>query len=414
MIVIDHHLSNISLPKIFSLINPNRFDEKSEYKYLAAVGVVFLFVTAVNMLLKKGKENKILPNLLEYLDLVALGTVCDVVPLVGLNRTFVSQGLKVIKNRTNLGLSILSDVAKISGAHNTYHLGYLLGPRINAGGRVGDSELGYKILTSNSIDESIRIASELDILNNERKMIESLALEELMQIAEKMTNKRVLCIVKKNLHQGIIGIIAGRIKEKFNKPVAIITIDENGIGKASCRSVKGFDFGSAVSASKIENIVIDGGGHAMAAGFTIAEQNISKLNDFLEKKFLSSATDEIHINRYFAEINLESINLAICKEIEKIAPFGSENPEPRFLLKNVYIYEAKLFAGQHMKVLVGSSKIRSGSMSVLTAFKIIDTKIGQVLLEKNQKELGFVGYIRSSTWNGKEKADFVIDDILIL
>ena len=289
VIVLDHHQSEINLPKAFSVVNPNRLDDKSNLKYLCAAGVTFMFLVSLNKELRSINwfiQNKIMePNLLEYLDLVALGTICDVVPLIDLNRAIVSQGLKILKSKKNLGLKTLFDICNIQSQPSVYHVGYLLGPRINAGGRVGKSSHGVNLLISNNPKDVFKIASELDNYNKERQILEKKVLDKiLMEIGDKV-NDSVIIMNGENLHEGVIGIVASRIKDKFNKPVIIISVDDSGIGKASARSIVGFDIGSAIISAVQEKILIKGGGHKMAGGFTIEIKNFEKFKNFIIKKF---------------------------------------------------------------------------------------------------------------------------------
>ena len=253
VIVLDHHQSEINLPKAHSIVNPNRLDDKSDLKYLCAAGVTFMFLISLNKELRSTDwfiKSKITePNLLEYLDLVDLGTVCDVVPLVGLNRAIVSQGLKILKSKKNLGLKTLFDICDIQTKPNVYHIGYQLGPRINAGGRVGKSSHGANLLISNNPKDVFKIATELDHFNKERQILEKDLMDKILKNLENKTHESVMVIFGKNWHEGVIGIVASRIKDKFNKPVIIISIDDNGIGKASARSIVGFDIGSAIIAA---------------------------------------------------------------------------------------------------------------------------------------------------------------------
>ena len=272
VIVLDHHQSEINLPKAYSVVNPNRLDDKSDLNYLCAAGVTFMFLISLNKELRSVdwflKRKLTEPNLINYLDLVALGTICDVVPLIGLNRAIVSQGLKILKSRKNLGLKTLFDICDIKSKPNVYHIGYQLGPRINAGGRVGKSSHGANLLISNDPKRVFRIASELDHFNKERQILEKDVMDKILKDLENKTHESVMVIYGKNWHEGVIGIVASRIKDKFNKPVIIISVDDNDIGKASARSIVGFDIGSAIISAVQENILIKGGGHKMAGGFT--------------------------------------------------------------------------------------------------------------------------------------------------
>ena len=268
IIVLDHHQSEINLPKAFSVVNPNRFDDNSKLNYLCAAGVCFMFLIALNKKLRDlewFEKNGIKePNLIDFLDLVSLGTVCDVVPLVGLNRAFVSQGLKIINKISNPGLKTLKNICGIETNLNTYHLGYVLGPRINAGGRVGKCSHGANLLLSKDPKEVFTIASELENFNNERKFLEKDMLNKIEKKIVLDPNEPVTVLSGHNLHGGIIGIIASRLKDKFNKPTIIISIS-NGVGKASARSVYGFDIGTFIINAVQKNILMSGGGHKMAA-----------------------------------------------------------------------------------------------------------------------------------------------------
>ena len=288
IIILDHHQSELKLPNAHSIINPNRFDDKSNLNYLCAAGVCFMFLIALNMRLKKLKwfeENNIIePNLINYLDLVSLGTVCDVVPLIGLNRTIVSQGLKIINKISNPGIKTLKNICGIESNLNTYHLGYIIGPRINAGGRVGKCSHGANLLLSKNTKEVFKIASELEIYNNERKIIEKDMLDKIEKTISIDNNDSVIVLSGHNWHSGIIGIVASRLKEKFNKPTVIISVVDK-IGKASARSVFGFDIGSIIINAVQQNILLKGGGHKMAGGFSIKEDNITKFKNFINRYF---------------------------------------------------------------------------------------------------------------------------------
>ena len=288
VIVLDHHQSEINLPSAFSIINPNRLDDKSNLQYLCAAGVSFMFLVSLNRELRSlnwfNKKNIKEPNLIDYLDLVSLGTVCDVVPLVGLNRALVKQGLKIIKSKKNLGLKTLIDICKIETNPSIYHLGYLLGPRINAGGRVGKCSHGANLLLNKDPKKAFQIASELNQYNNERQFLEKDLLNKILNQTKDISKDPVLILSGKNWHEGIIGIVAARLKDKFNKPVIIISLEGN-IGKASARSIVGFDIGSIIIAATQEKILLKGGGHKMAGGFSIKIENLEKFKNFVFRKF---------------------------------------------------------------------------------------------------------------------------------
>ena len=287
VLVLDHHQSELKLPKAFSVVNPNRYDDKSNLNYLCAAGVCFMFLVALNKKLRElnwfKKNNINEPNLINYLDLVSLGTVCDVVPLIGLNRAIVSQGLEILKKKSNLGLKTLKNICGIESNLSTYHLGYILGPRINAGGRVGRCSHGANLLLSRDSKEIFKIATELESYNKERKSIESAMLKKIESTIVIDSNEPVIILSGHNWHGGIIGIIAARLKEKYNKPTIIISV-EKGVGRASARSIVGFDIGTAIISAVQNNILTKGGGHKMAAGFTIEENKIEEFKEFIKKK----------------------------------------------------------------------------------------------------------------------------------
>ena len=288
VIVLDHHQSEVKLPNAFSIVNPNRLDDNSNLEYLCAAGVTFMFLVSLNRELRNNKwfdKNNIRePLLIEYLDLVSLGTVCDVVPLVGLNRAIVKQGLKVFKLKKNLGLKTLLDICKIDKNPSIYHLGYLLGPRINAGGRVGKCSHGADLLLNKDPKYSFKLASELDQFNKERQALEKDLLTKILNETEDLSNDPVIILSGKRWHEGVIGIVAARLKDKFNKPVILISLGEK-IGKASARSIIGFDIGSIILAATQEKILLKGGGHKMAGGFSIKIENIKNFKEFVLKKF---------------------------------------------------------------------------------------------------------------------------------
>ena len=416
VIVLDHHQSEINLPKAHSVVNPNRLDDKSDLKYLCAAGVTFMFLISLNKELRstnwfmKSKISE--PNLLEYLDLVALGTVCDVVPLIGLNRAIVSQGLKILKSKKNLGLKTLFDICDIKSRPNVYHIGYQLGPRINAGGRVGKSSHGANLLISENPKDVFKIASELDHFNKERQILEKDLMDKVLNVLENKINESVLVIQGKNWHEGVIGIVASRIKDKFNKPVIIISIDANGIGKASARSIVGFDMGSVIISAVQEKILIKGGGHKMAGGFTIKIENVEKFKTFILKKFEKSSINHTSLKPLFLDsvIAPTALNVQVYNKINTLAPFGSGNPEPKFVLENMKSVNNKIIKDKHIKsVLVGLD----GSTVKSIAFNCVENEIGAYLLKKDKKLFNIAGKLSLNEWQGQSNVEFIIDDISV-
>ncbi len=416
VIVLDHHQSEINLPKAHSIVNPNRLDDESDLKYLCAAGVTFMFLISLNKELRSTDwfiKSKITePNLLEYLDLVALGTVCDVVPLVGLNRAIVSQGLKILKSKKNLGLKTLFDICDIQTKPNVYHIGYQLGPRINAGGRVGKSSHGANLLISNNPKDVFKIATELDHFNKERQILEKDLMDKILKNLENKTHESVMIIFGKNWHEGVIGIVASRIKDKFNKPVIIISIDDNGIGKASARSIVGFDIGSVIISAVQEKILIKGGGHKMAGGFTIKTENVEKFKKFTLKKFERLSDSKMNIKPLFLDsiIAPTALNLQFYNKINSLAPFGSGNPEPKFVLENMKSINYKIIKDKHIKsVLVGLD----GSSVKSIAFNCVENEIGAYLLKKDKKLFNIAGKLSLNEWQGQSNVEFIIDDISV-
>ena len=415
VIVLDHHQSEIKLPNAFSIVNPNRLDDKSNLQYLCAAGVSFMFLVSLNRELRKinwfNKNNINEPNLINYLDLVSLGTVCDVVPLIGLNRAIVKQGLKVLKSKKNLGLKTLLDICKIDTNPSIYHLGYLIGPRINAGGRVGKCSHGANLLLNKDPKNSFRLASELDQYNKERQMLEKDLLKKILDKVKDYSNDPVIILSGKNWHEGVIGIVAARLKDKFNKPVILISLDGD-IGKASARSIVGFDIGSVIIAATQEKILLKGGGHKMAGGFSIQHKNIDIFKDFIFKKFKGINEDLKSEKPLLLDsiIAPSALNLEFYNKIALLSPFGSGNPEPKFVIEDVKTINGKIVGEKHIKsVLIGND----GSTIKSIAFNATDNVLGGYLLKKNNKTFNIAGKLSLNEWRGQSNVEFIIDDISV-
>ncbi len=415
VIVLDHHQSEVNLPKAYSIVNPNRFDDNSNLKYLCAAGVSFMFLVSLSRELRSigwfKRHNIEEPNLINYLDLVSLGTVCDVVPLKGLNRAIVKQGLKVIKSKNNLGLKTLLDICKIEVNPSIYHLGYMLGPRINAGGRVGKCSHGANLLMDKNPKNTFKLASELDQYNKERQMLENDLLQEVLVKVKDYLNDPVLILAGTNWHEGIIGIVAARLKDKYNKPVIIISLDKK-VGKASARSIAGFDIGSVIIAATQKNILLKGGGHKMAGGFSIKVENIEKFKDFIFRKFQN--LNQISINERLLLldeiISPSAVNLDFYNKVSLLAPFGSGNPEPKFVIENVRTINSKVVGEKHIKsVLQGND----GSIIKSIAFNALESELGAYLIKKNKKPFNIAGKLSLNEWRGQSNVEFIIDDISV-
>ena len=415
VIVLDHHQSEINLPEAFSVVNPNRLDDKSNLQYLCAAGVTFMFLVSINRELRVSNwfNNKgiIEPNLINCLDLVSLGTVCDVVPLVGLNRAIVKQGLKVIKTKKNLGLKTLLDICKINTNPSIYHLGFVLGPRINAGGRVGKCSHGANLLLNTDPKDAFKLASELDQFNKERQLLERDLLQKILNETKCYSIDPVLVLSGSNWHEGIIGIVAARLKDKFNKPVIIISIDGE-LGKASARSIVGFDIGSIIIAATQEKILLKGGGHKMAGGFSIDVANIEKFKEFVFRKFRNINEDLTSDKPLYLDSVLSptAVNLDFYNKVNALAPFGSGNPEPKFLIKNLKTINGKIVGVNHVKsILIGED----GSSIKTIAFNAVENDLGAYLLKKNKKLFNIAGKLSLNEWNGQSNVEFIIDDISV-
>ena len=418
VVVIDHHQAEPSLPPAFALVNPNRLDDESGLGSLAAVGVAFLFIVAINRVLreaghyKDGKE----PDLLSLLDLVALGTVCDVVPLVGLNRAFVSQGLRVMFKRGNVGLAALGDVARLDGKPAAYHLGFLLGPRVNAGGRVGRSDLGARLLTTEDKDEAEAIAMELDVLNKERQAIEadvlSLALEQLENRQETTRKNEVPSVVVasgKGWHPGVIGIVAARLKEKYERPAVVIAFDAKGEGKGSGRSIQGVDLGRAVTAALEAGHLINGGGHAMAAGMTLSEDKLDGFIEFLSERIAEdvSSASESRALRLDGALSGRGASRELYEMLEQAGPYGAGNPEPRFAVPSMTVVHASIVGKNHVRcTLMGEDGTRLKAM----AFRASDTPLGKALLDRGTGPVHVAGRLKADDWQGRRGVQLNIED----
>ena len=413
VIVLDHHQCEVKLPEAHSIINPNRLDDESNLKYLCASGVTFLFLIALNKRLREINffNNIDEPDLLKLLDLVSLGTICDVVPLVGLNRVFVKQGLKILNKKNNLGIKTLIDVSKIENTTTTYHIGFQLGPRINAGGRVGKSSHGVNLLLNSSPKETFQLALELDQFNKERQLMEKKLLEKVLIESEKTLNDSILVLSGFNWHEGIIGIVASRLKDKYNKPTILISI-KDGIGKASARSIFGFDIGSLILSALNEKIIIKGGGHKMAGGFTIDESKIEMFKNFSKKKFSKIKLD-LSKNKSLvldSEILGSAVNADFYNKIQLLSPFGPGNPEPKFVINSVKTLNSKIIGENHIK---SNLITEEGIMIKCIAFNSINTEISAYLTGNHKKSFNIAGKLSLNEWGGEKKVEFIIDDISV-
>jgi len=417
VIVVDHHQAEISLPSAIAVIDPNRLDEASPHKQLAAVGVSFLLAVGVNRALRElgwYSESRPEPDLRRWLDLVALGTVADVVPLTGVNRALVRQGLRVMAERGNAGLAALADIARLREPPGAYHLGFLLGPRVNAGGRVGQADLGARLLASDDPHEVGALALRLDEFNAERRAIERAVLDQAVEHIERTYGPErqglpaALLVESEGWHVGVIGIVASRLVERYGRPAFVIGMDGD-IGKGSGRSVRGVDLGASVIAARQSGLLINGGGHAMAAGLTVARDQLAALAKFLDERLApqlgaAPAIRELGID---AALTPGAATQDLVTMIERAGPFGAGNALPRFALTGVRVDYAQPVGEGHVRcTLVGQEKGRVDAI----AFRANQTPLGPALLDRAKPILHVAGALRLDRYNGRESVRLQIDD----
>jgi single-stranded-DNA-specific exonuclease len=415
-LVLDHHQAPEKLPPAVALVNPNRQDDISGLGHLCAAGVVFLTLVALNRALRlRGfwKDRKE-PDLLASLDLVALATVADVVPLTGLNRAFVRQGLTVMRGRTRVGLAALMDAGGLSGAPEAWHLGYLVGPRINAGGRIGDAALGSKLLLTQDAFEAGRLATELDRLNRERQVIEQEAVEEAeaqaLRALGDVADAPVVVTASADWHPGIVGLVAARLKERFRRPAFAFAMNEAGFATGSGRSVPGVDIGRAVRAAVEAGIALKGGGHAMAAGATVPADAIARFG-----RFLTDAVSEGAVADYAETLGIDGTLMATAAQptlvaaIERAGPFGAGQPEPMFAFPNHRLVEAKeVGSSGHVRIRLRGP---DGSTIGGIAFRAAGQPLGLALSKAIGTPIHAAGSLCIDRWGGGEKVDLRLCDI---
>lgn len=414
VIVIDHHLSESILPKVFSIINPNRYDEDSQFSQMAAVGVTFLFLMALRKKLREKNffdQEKIEPNLLSLLDLVALGTVCDVVKLINYNRIFVKIGLDLIKQRKNKGISKIIDNSNINRTPTSSDLGFLIGPQLNAASRIDDSSLASKILISNNISDIEVISKKLILLNEKRKLIENIVFDDALKQVQYQEHQKFILVYGENWHNGVLGIVASKLINKFYKPTIVISFT-NYIGIGSARSIENIDLGKLILSAKNQNILIEGGGHKMAAGLKINFNNLEKFTKFLTSNF-SKISQNIFkkIDYYDAVISANEINLDLLYSIEKMEPFGSGNPEPVFIIKDLKIENVKIIKEKHLMIF---SRNEFSTNLKAICFNCVDNNLGDYLLNFRNYKLAIGCTIRRDNFNKISEPQLVIKDAMII
>ena len=416
VIVIDHHQADERLPDAL-VVNPNRLDDLSELGHLAAVGLVFLAVVAVNRVLRlRGfwNEARPEPDLLSMLDVVALGTVADVVPLKGLNRAFVSKGLIALRRRESPGLTALMDAARLSGPPEPWHLGFLLGPRINAGGRIGRADLGVRLLMEDDPIEAARIAAELDRLNRERQVIEQgmLAEAEAEAMAALGLEEKgaVVVTAAANWHPGVVGLIAARLKERFNRPAFAIALEPGGTGTGSGRSIQGVDLGRVVRQAVADGLILKGGGHAMAAGVTLKRDALAAFRVYLENA-LARDVDAARLDRSLlidGAVSAAGADAALIATLGRAGPFGSSNPEPVIAFPGHTVIYADKVGENHVR-----ARLKSGDGAVVDAiaFRAHDQPLGKALMSNRGRQVHTAGTLSVDRWNGAERVQLRISDV---
>ena len=417
VVVIDHHQADENLPPAVAVVNPNRRDDLSGLGHLAAVGLVFMTVVAVNRELRRrgfwnGERRE--PDLLSFLDDVALGTVADVVPLTGLNRAFVAKGLLVLRRRERAGHTSLMDIARLAGPPEAWHLGFLLGPRINAGGRIGRADLGVRLLMEDDPTEAAKIAAELDRLNRERQAIEleTLAQAEAEALAALGLEEKgaVVVTAAEGWHPGIVGLVAARLKEKFGRPAFAIALEPGGVGTGSGRSITGVDIGRAVRRAVADGLLLKGGGHAMAAGVTLRKGALAEWRAYLESTLAADVEAARRSSGLLIDgaVSAAAANADLVAMIARAGPFGAGNPEPVIALPAHTITFAEDVGQAHMRV-----RLKSGDGSAVNAiaFRAAGQKLGQALLHNRGRQVHAAGTFSLDRWQGDERVQFKITDI---
>lgn len=415
VIVLDHHEAETKLPDIYAIVNPKRLDEENDYpylKYMAAVGVVFMTVVAINRELRENGyyNNHTAPDLMQWLDLVALGTVCDVVPLKGLNRAYVRQGLKIMANRGNPGLKALIDKSGINEAPTAFHLGYMLGPRINACGRVGEAHISNKLLCMKDEHQAADLADKLNEFNAQRKDIEAYVMLKAMEILEGTPQTYPIAFVYgHDWHQGVIGIVAGKLKERYNLPSFVMSVEADEV-KGSARSIPEVDLGALIVSAKEKGILTKGGGHTMAAGFSLNEDKLEEFRNFIGEYVLSKTGSEaiVPVVEIEGVMDVLGATVEMAETLEMLEPFGAGNPEPRIMLSKVRISKPGTVGTGHVRCYLSSAN--GGSLKAM-AFRVADNDIGQAILNAKGEVFDAIGVLRKDNWMGRNSVQFILEDL---
>ena len=407
VVVLDHHLGGETLPAALAVVNPNRQDETGDLAHLCAAGVVFLTLVEANRQLREAGQKT--PDLMAMLDLVALGTVADVAPLIGVNRAFVRQGLTVMARRQRVGLVALADVSRMDTAPSSYHLGFLLGPRVNAGGRIGKADLGARLLATTDPREATSMAERLDELNTERREIETTVRDMAIEQAEaRGTDAPLVWAAGEGWHPGVVGIVASRLKEATNRPAIVIGLDGD-IGKGSGRSVSGIDLGAAIQRCASEGLLIKGGGHKMAAGLTVARDKVDAAMARLSELLGKQGAGEIGRSDLKVDGLLMpgAATVELIEVIEQAGPFGAGAPAPRFVFPDCTIHFTKVVGANHLKITFGdgmSARVDS------ICFGAMDGPLGPMLQNHGGAKFHLAGRLEINTWQGRQSPQLRLED----
>lgn len=419
VVVIDHHQVGDVLPEVDALVNPNRLDDLSGLGHLAAVGLVLVTLVAVNRELRnRGFWNAEMPepDLLGALHHVALGTVADVAPLIGLNRAFVAKGLIAMRRRDHVGHTALMDVSRLNGPPEAWHLGFMLGPRINAGGRIGRADLGVRLLLEGDVSEAARIAAELDRLNSERRIIEQAA--EAQAEAEALAalgledKGAVIVTASEGWHPGVVGLVASRLKEKFARPAFAIALEPGGIGTGSGRSISGVDLGKAVRQAVKDGLLMKGGGHAMAAGVTLRKEKLAEFRAYMESALAADVAASRHENELFIDgaVTARAVTPEFVNTLNRAGPFGAGNPEPVIALPAHQLVYADEVGQAHLRV-----RFKSGDGAIVNgmAFRAIGQKLGNALTQNRGQPLHVAASLAVDRWQGSERVQLRVLDVAV-
>lgn len=419
VVVIDHHQCGEQLPEVDALVNPNRPDDLSGLGYLAAVGLVLVTLVAVNReLRRRGFWNAEMPepDLLGMLHHVALGTVADVAPLTGLNRAFVAKGLIAMRRRDHVGHTALMDVSRLNGPPEAWHLGFMLGPRINAGGRIGRADLGVRLLLEGDVSEAARIAAELDRLNSERRLIEQAAeaQAEAEALASLGTEDKgaVIVTASEGWHPGVVGLVASRLKEKFSRPAFAIALEPGGIGTGSGRSISGVDLGKAVREAVKNGLLMKGGGHAMAAGVTLRKERLAEFRAWMEGALAADVASSRHENELFIDgaVSARAVTADFVHTLNRAGPYGAGNPEPVMALPSHHLVFADEVGQSHLRL-----RFKSGDGAIVNAmaFRAVGQKLGNALVQNRGQQLHVAGSLAVDRWQGAERVQMRVVDVAV-